>query len=192
MTPRRGHGAAAAVGLGLVLVALLTLARVRRPTPQRSQQEYLGGRVDSVIARSYRMGRELWRKGDSASLLRAIALFQEALDFEPRYADAYAGRAATYLALGCAGFLPQDDAFPKAKAAALTALQLDSTLKEPHASLGVYYFSYEHDTERAKQEFQRAMIQNRDLTRARGPCLAVTPSLLEAPRHAKPAGVGLP
>lgn len=180
------------MGFGLVLVALITFARVRRPTPQRSQHEYLGGRVDSVIARSYRTGRELWNKGDSASLMRAIVLFQEALDLEPSYAEAYAGRAAAYLALGCGGFLLPDDAFPKAKVAALTALQLDSTLKEPHASLGDYYLYYEQDRERAEPEFQRAMIQNRDLAGARVSCRAVTPSLQAAPRRARPAGVGLP
>jgi hypothetical protein len=184
--------AAAAVGFGLLLVATITFARARLPTPQRSQQEYLEERVDSVIARFYRTGRELGNKGDSASLVRAVVLFQEVLDLEPGYAEAYAGRAATYLALGCGGFLPADDAFPKAKAAAVTALQLDSTLKEPHASLGEYYRYYEQEGERAEQEFQRATIQNRDLAGARVSCRAVSPSLRAAPRRARPAGVGWP
>ena len=192
MTARRGRLAAAAVGFGLVLVATITFARARRPTPQRSEQENLGVRVDSVIAKSYRTGRELWNKGDSASLMRAIVLFQEALDLGPGYAEAYAGRAAAYLALGCGGFLLPEDAFPKAKAAALTALQLDSTLKEPHASLGDYYFYYEQDRERAEQEFRRAMIQNRDSAGARVSCRVVIPSLGAAPRRARAAGVGLP
>lgn len=133
MTVRQGRWAAA--GFGLLLLGTIIFATVRRPNEQSGQQEFLGRRVDSVVERSYRRGRELWSRGDSASLLRAISLFQEALDLDPTYAEAYAGRAVSYLALGCHGFLRPDDAFPKAKAAALTALQLDSTLEEPHAVL---------------------------------------------------------
>ena len=158
MTVRRGR-LAAAVGGGLLLVAMVIFVKVRRTTG-KNPQEYLGRRVDSLVARSYRTGREFGSRGDSASLLRAIGLFQEALDLDPTYAEAYAGRAAAYLALGCGGFLPLDDAFPKAKAAAVTALQLDSMQIEPHATLGNYYLYYERDQVRAEHEFQLATLRS--------------------------------
>lgn len=182
----------AAAGLGLVLVTVFALPRMRPPSPKRTQQDYLGPNADAVIARSYRSGRNLFRKGDSASLRRAIELFQHALDLEPTYAEAYAGRAASYVALGCGDYLLPADAFPKAKAAALTALQLDSTLLEPHLSLGTYYRYYERDEERARHEFQLAMDRNENLTGAGRSCRPSTPSLRAGAQRPQSPPQGFP
>lgn len=171
MTGRRGRLAAAAVGLGLVGLAVLRLPDLGLLPGTKDQQEYLGPSGDTAMVASYRSGRELWSQGDSASLVRAIAHFQEALDRDPRYAEAYAGRASVYVALGCRGYSSPGDAFPKARAAALTALQLDSTLREPHTALGNYYRYYERDSVRAEHEFR---IGNQDSRRS--PCRHAIPS----------------
>ena len=123
--------------------------------------------VDPVAYDSYIKGRYWWNKPSAANLKRAMAFFQEALDLDPTYAAAYSGRADAYVRLGYGGFLAPDDAFPKAKAAALTALQLDSTLAEPHASLGYYYLYYDWNWERADLEFQRALALNPSYATAR-------------------------
>ncbi len=139
--------------LGMVVIAVM-LAGVPRSSRPETPQDFLGQHPDPVAAESYQRGRELLTRLDSASLAEAVGLFQEALDLEPGYALAYAGRAVAYLALGCGGFLQPEDAFPKARAAALTALQLNSTLREPHTSLGNYYRYYERDSGQAEAEFQ--------------------------------------
>jgi len=116
--------------------------------------------VDPIAYEAYVKGRYWWNKRAPESLKRAIGLFQQALDLDPTYAAAYSGRADAYVQLGYLGALAPDDAFPKAKAAATTALQLDSTLAEPHASLGYYYLYYEWDWDRADREFQHALAIN--------------------------------
>src|SRR5262245_15691576 len=110
MKARRAQLVIGLVGLGLTLVAAIRYSRIGQLLRTRRQQEYLEQRADSLITRTYRHGRELWIRGDSASLSRAIGLFREVLDRDPRYAKAYAGRAAAYLGLGCAGYRQPDDA----------------------------------------------------------------------------------
>jgi tetratricopeptide (TPR) repeat protein len=79
---------------------------------------------------------------------------------DPTFALAWSGRADAYVQLGYASLLHPDDAFPKARAAAEQALALDSTLAEPHATLGFVRFYYDWDWTRAEQEFRRALTLN--------------------------------
>ena len=123
--------------------------------------------VDPDAYEAYVKGRYWWNKRGAANLQRAIDYFRDALDRDPTYAAAYSGRADAYVQLGYGGYLAPDDAFPKAKAAASTALQLDSTLAEPHASLGYYYLYYEWDWAGADREFQRALALNPSYATAR-------------------------
>jgi TolB-like protein/tetratricopeptide (TPR) repeat protein len=123
--------------------------------------------VDPAAYNKYIAGRYWWNKRGAANLKRAVGFFQEALDLDPTDASAYSGRADAYVQLGYGGFLAPDDAFPKAKAAALTALQLDSTLAEPHASLGYFYLYYDWNWSKADQEFQRALSLNPSYATAR-------------------------
>jgi tetratricopeptide (TPR) repeat protein len=65
-----------------------------------------------------------------------------------------------YTALGYGSYLAPNDAFPKAKGAAAKALELDSTLAEPHASLGYYKLYYDRDWAVAEKEFQTSIRLN--------------------------------
>jgi hypothetical protein len=85
----------------------------------------------------------LGRRGRD-NLLTAVATFQAALDIEPMYAAAYLDGDA-YAQLGYGGYLRADDAFPRAKAAASRALELDSIIAEPHATLGYVAMYYTWD-----------------------------------------------
>lgn len=149
-----GFGAAGIV----VLVALVSV----RSAPGRRAPP-----ASPAASEAYVEGRYWWNKRDAESLQRALALFQEALDLDPTYAAAYSGRADTYVQLGHGGYLAPDDAFPKAAAAARTALQLDSSLAEPHAALGNYFLYYEWDWDRADAEFRQALARNPDDAAAR-------------------------
>jgi len=88
---------------------------------------------------------------------QGIDLFQEALALDPRYALAYAGTADAYSHLGNTGVLPNNEALPKAKEAAMRALELDDTLAETHCALGWILMNYDYDWPGAERHFRRAI-----------------------------------
>ena len=88
---------------------------------------------------------------------KAIGYAQQALDLEPNYAEAYAILSAAYSYLGYQGSLPASEAFPKAKAAALRALEIDNSLPGAHGALGNEKWQYEWDWEGAERECRRAV-----------------------------------
>jgi adenylate cyclase len=85
---------------------------------------------------SYLLGRYHWNKQTEEGLEQGKAYFEQAIREDPTFAQAYAGLAQSYELLGNFGLLPHDQAFPKAEAAALRALQLDDGLAEAHSTLG--------------------------------------------------------
>jgi tetratricopeptide (TPR) repeat protein len=107
----------------------------------------------------YIKGRYYWNKR-GPGLLKSINLFTQALDIDPTFALAYSGMADAYVQLGYGNGLAPGDAFPKARAAATRALQLDSTLAEPHATLGFVHMYYDWDWKHADAEFLRAIALN--------------------------------
>jgi DNA-binding winged helix-turn-helix (wHTH) protein/Flp pilus assembly protein TadD len=108
----------------------------------------------------YLEGRYFWNKRTEEGLRRSIDYYRKATAEDPQYALAYAGLADSYVLLDSYGVEPAFQAFPVAKAAALKALQLDNSLAEPHASLGMVYFYYEWNWPAAEHEFQRAVALN--------------------------------
>jgi TolB-like protein/DNA-binding winged helix-turn-helix (wHTH) protein/Flp pilus assembly protein TadD len=111
---------------------------------------------------SYLKGRYFWNKRTPDSLKVALAYFNQAIDEDPTYAHAYSGLADTYALLGDwqYGVMTPKEALPKAKAAAMKALDLDSTLSEAHNSLAFCFDAFDWDLESAGKEFQRAIELN--------------------------------
>jgi TolB-like protein/Tfp pilus assembly protein PilF len=105
-------------------------------------------------------GRVSWNKRSASELRKGIDFFRQAIAIDTSYAAAYSGIADCYNALGYGSFVKPGDAFPKAIQAATKAVQLDSTLAEPHASLGFYEFYYNWDWAAAEQEFRTAIALN--------------------------------
>jgi len=105
----------------------------------------------------YLKGRSNWNLRTPPALKKGIDFFQQAIAIDSSYAAAYAGIADCYTALGYGSFIAPKDAFPKALEAATRALLLDSTLAEPHASLGYYNFYFAWDWAAAEQEFRSAI-----------------------------------
>ncbi|MGZ8557205.1 MAG: TPR end-of-group domain-containing protein [Chitinophagaceae bacterium] len=108
----------------------------------------------------YLKGRSFWNLRTPPDLKKGIDFFQQAIALDPLYAAAYSGVADCYTALGYGSFLAPKEAFRKAFEAANKALELDSTLAEPHASLGYYRFYYDWDWAAAEQEFRIAIALN--------------------------------
>ena len=108
----------------------------------------------------YLQGLFYWNKWTQADFKRAAEFFTQAAQKDPRYALSYAGLADAYSMLGDAGYLPPSEAWPKAKAAAMQALDIDDTLPEAHASLGLVKEHFEWDWNGAEREFRRAIELN--------------------------------
>ena len=109
---------------------------------------------------AYLLGRYYWNKRTSDGLYKGLGHFQRAVEKDPNYAAAYAGIADTYVVLAGLYVLPPQEAYPKAKAAAERALQIEPNLAEAHASLAGVTFQYEWDWRRAELEYQRAIELN--------------------------------
>jgi TolB-like protein/Flp pilus assembly protein TadD len=105
----------------------------------------------------YLKGRFFWNKRTAKDFKTAINYFQQAIDKDPGFALAYAGLADTYVLLSGFGAASPKESLPKAKAAALKALELDSTLGEAHTSLAQAVFAYDFDFAVAEKEFRRGI-----------------------------------
>jgi eukaryotic-like serine/threonine-protein kinase len=109
---------------------------------------------------AYVRGRHAWDKRGESDLHEGIRFFQESIDADPTYAPAYAGMADCYAQLGYGSYISPDDAFPRARAAARKALELDPTLAEAHASLGYALMYYDWNFSGAEAEYKRAIELN--------------------------------
>ena len=106
----------------------------------------------------YLKGRFYWNKRSAEALQKSIDYFNQAIEKDPGFALAYAGLADSYVVPGSR--LPPREGMPKAKAAALRALELDETLAEAHVSLGRVLATYDWDWTNAEKEYKRAIELN--------------------------------
>ena len=125
--------------------------------------------VNPVAYESYLKGRYFWNKRTADGLKVALAYFNEAIDEDSKYAQAYSGLADTYALLGDWQYavMTPKEALPKAKAAAIKALELDSALGEAHNSLAFCLDGFDWDFDSAGNEFRRAIELNPGYATAR-------------------------
>jgi TolB-like protein/DNA-binding winged helix-turn-helix (wHTH) protein/Tfp pilus assembly protein PilF len=111
---------------------------------------------------SYLKGRYFWNKRTADSLKAALAYFNQAIEEDPGYGAAYSGLADAYALLGDWQYavMPTKEALPKAKAAAIKALELDNSLGEAHNSLAFCLDGFDWDWDSAEGEFRRAIELN--------------------------------
>jgi len=109
---------------------------------------------------NYLRGRFYFGQRSEEGLKRAISCFETALSIEPGCARSLSGIADASSMLCWFGALPPAQAGPRAAEAATGAIEIDSTLCEPHASLGLVKFWYEWNWRMAEEEFQRAIELN--------------------------------
>jgi TolB-like protein/tetratricopeptide (TPR) repeat protein len=129
-------------------------------TPEERARMGSARQVSPEAHEWYLKARYHWNKRTEESVKKALSYFHLAIDNDPTYAQGYAGLADCYNILGYYNALPPIEAYPKGKAAALKALELDSSLPEPHATLGVVKRDFEWDWSGAEEEFQRALELN--------------------------------
>ena len=140
------------------------------------QQERLAKR-ETISPEAYQLylkGRYHWNKRTAADVRKSVAYFQQAIDKDPLYALAYAGLADAYILIPSYNSPTEaypndspDDAYPKAKAAAMKALEIDENLAEAHAALATVMYEYEGNFAESEREFKRAIEINPNYATAR-------------------------
>jgi TolB-like protein/Flp pilus assembly protein TadD len=150
-------------------VARSIAREIRIVLPPGEQARLVRSRSVSPEAyEAYLRGRSQWYERTTGALAQSIEHFQQAIQREPNFALAYAGLADAYALLA---ILPWDglaprEAMPKAKAAALRALEIDDSLAEAYASLAIVLHRYDWDWPAAEKNFQRAIELNPNSARA--------------------------
>jgi TolB-like protein len=109
----------------------------------------------------YLKGRYFSNQTTAEGLKKSIEYFQQAIEKDPGYAMAYVGLADSYNWLGGGlNYVSPSETLPKAKAAAMKALELDKTLGEAHAALAYAEWFYDWDWSNAQREFKAAIELN--------------------------------
>ena len=114
----------------------------------------------------YLRGRYHFSLMTEEHLAKSFVLFHQSIAADPEYAHAYCGIANYYNWLGVIGVLPPSECFPPALEAARTAVRLDPSLSEAHASLGFSLHVGEFNWQDAEHHFQKALELNRNNTNA--------------------------
>ena len=109
---------------------------------------------------AYQKGRYFWNRRTAADLETAINHFNDAIEKDPNYALAYAGLADAYSLLADYNGAPPDEVYPRAKNAAMKALELDDKLAEAHTSLAYVKMYYYWDWQAAEDGYRRAIALN--------------------------------
>ena len=135
-------------------------------TPEQTARLATARPINPGAHDAYLKGRFLYsgfsRSFDNNELDAAITQFEHAIQIDPAYAPPYAALSAAHGAASLSSLLPPKDTFPKARAAALKAVELDDTLAEGHAALGTVFLWYDWNWTAAEREIQRALQLNPD------------------------------
>jgi DNA-binding winged helix-turn-helix (wHTH) protein/tetratricopeptide (TPR) repeat protein len=115
---------------------------------------------DREAFQRYMQGRDQWSRWTPPSLCEAIRHFEEAIARDPGFALAHAGMADVYAILGFQGAVAPAAAWPRARAAALRAIELDPSLAEAHVALATARFLYDWDWRSAEAGYRQALALN--------------------------------
>ena len=115
----------------------------------------------------YLKGHFFWNKRTAADIQKSVDFYNQAIARDPNYAPAYAGLAEAYVLFPDYGVASPTESLPRLKAAATKALELDASLAEPHAALGMAYSYYDYDFAKSIAEFERAIELNPNYATAR-------------------------
>jgi|SRR5580704_8042558 TolB-like protein/DNA-binding winged helix-turn-helix (wHTH) protein/tetratricopeptide (TPR) repeat protein len=131
-------------------------------TPEEEKRLARNPAVAPDAYENYLKGRYYWNKRTDQNLTKAISYFEEATHQDPNYALAYAGLSDSYAIISAEifGTMPAAVAAPKAKAAALRALDLETALPEAETSLATVKFNYDWDWNSAAAGFAESIRDN--------------------------------
>lgn len=128
--------------------------------PTKPEQNAGSNPNDDPAYQLYLRGRYFWNLRTVDGLSKSANYFRQAIAIDPNYAPAYAGLADSYALEASLFVMPGRSANVEARSAALSAIQLDPALAEPHASLGLIYFYIDWNLPAAEHEFERSIQLN--------------------------------
>jgi serine/threonine protein kinase/tetratricopeptide (TPR) repeat protein len=105
----------------------------------------------------YLKGRWYYARRTVPAFEKAIECYEQAVRIDPKFALAYSGLADVYNDFMDYSDRPASEVYPKARAAVDKALELDDTLAEAYASLGLIRTEYEWDWEGAEEAFRKSI-----------------------------------
>lgn len=117
-------------------------------------------RTNDPAYQFYLLGRYFWNQRTAEGLRKSADYFRQAINADPNYAPAYAGLADCYALMASFSVEPGETANADARSAAFSAIHLDPTLADPHASLGMIYFFTDWNFTAAAREFGEAIRLN--------------------------------
>ncbi|MGH9935023.1 MAG: winged helix-turn-helix domain-containing protein [Blastocatellia bacterium] len=126
----------------------------------RKERAELAAPAAAEAREAYLKGRQAWAKRTEEGAQQGLEMFERAAQLAPDYALAYAGQADALIQLAMLDAMRPGDAFPKAKAATLTAVRLDDRSAEAHTSLAMIRFCYEWNWAEAETGFKHAIALN--------------------------------
>jgi DNA-binding winged helix-turn-helix (wHTH) protein/tetratricopeptide (TPR) repeat protein len=142
--------------LAFALLAGVTAVWLRSAPAQNPLSSVRGGTQDTDTYLLYASGRYALARSDEPSLSLAIDYFGKAIARDEKFALAHAGIADAYLIMGVFGMRAPVETFPRARDAALRALQIEPQLAPAVAALGHIKMQYDRDWAGAEQDFLRA------------------------------------
>jgi eukaryotic-like serine/threonine-protein kinase len=128
-------------------------------SPQETSRLQAARAVKPDAYEAYLKGRYFWNKRDREGVAKGLQYFEQAVKLEPNYGLAYAGMADSYMILVGNYWVSPREAFPKAKAMALKAVEIDDSISEAHTSLA-QTMELEWDWNGAEREYKRALALN--------------------------------
>jgi TolB-like protein/Flp pilus assembly protein TadD len=126
-------------------------------TPQEQARFERSRPVNTAAYEAYLRGLYHWNFHTPDEMQKAIVEYDRAIEIDPGYALAYVALSNTYHLLPFNADAPPQEAFPKAKEAALKAIGLDPQLGEAHSSLALVLGQYDWDWAAAEREHKRAI-----------------------------------
>ncbi len=118
--------------------------------------------IDPRAHEEYLQARGYWKQRTAEALTKAVDHFNQAIELDPRYAEAYAGLADCYIVLPMLSTVPVDDPYVKARQAAAKALALDDSVAEAHLAAAEINLYVDWDFPSAEKEFRRAIELDSD------------------------------
>ena len=128
-----------------------------RPTGEEQKRMAKRYTENTEAYQLYLRGRYYWNRRTADLLKKANGYFQQAINNDPSYGLAYAGLAESYALFNFYEVLPPSESCPKAKAAAMKALEIDETLAGAHNALGWVKMTCDWDWPGSDKEFKRAL-----------------------------------
>jgi tetratricopeptide (TPR) repeat protein len=151
-----------------VLQSEVTLAIAREIevtlTPEEKGRITSRGPVNPNAYEAYIKGIFFFERLTEEGFKTAAEYFNQAIEIEPDYAEAYAWLAAAYWVPSVVGYATPNESIARTKTAAETAIKLDNTCGEAHSTIGWMALQYEWDWQKAKLSLERAIDLNPSLS----------------------------